>query len=799
MKILKIIIIALLFFFLVNSTYSQTQYGYYYKGEKRYFTLNTEYAFLSLGEPQLPEYIIQHNVNFSELQSDKSCKKKYHEKKGTCRFWTELHFEEPLSEKQYLELLSDIKSQNKDIIISPCLQSKNKEKIGLSNFFYVKLKEEKDTLLLRQTVESTNTVIIEQDAFMPLWFVVSTTSLSDYNAIELANIFYESGLFQCAIPDLMVGGTLTCVNDTYFTDQWGLRNTGQYGGISGIDIKACESWQISTGSNIIVAVFDEGVELDHPDLAANIYPLSYDSENDITPSTIYGPHGVACAGIIGAVKNEEGIAGVAPNAKIMSISSQLMSMYPPSILIMQKRAKGINWAWQNGADIICNSWGSNYLEGEYITDAIDNAVIQGRGGLGCVVVFATGNTNQNMITYPASLPTVIAVGAISPCGERKSPSSCDSTFHWGSHYGNELDIVAPGVFIPTTDLQGLVGYNPDSGIPDNYTDLDYTRWFSGTSAACPHVSGVAALILSVNPNLTGQQVHDIIESTAQKVRPDLYDYNYDNIDIHPNGTWNEEMGHGLVDAYAAVLKTVCYKNSSNAPEIISGNQVWGTPRFVHDTIVITYNSTLTISAEMKCAPHVKIIIEPRGKLIIDGGTLTNVCPDQMWQGITVIGDPTVFNAAAQSKVEVINGGRIENAVCAIHSVDGGSILTSNAFFENNLTAIQIDPLAPSQIQTSINKCERTNFYFNDNFFGNPLHFENIKIFPNPTTGELTIDNAQLTIRSVEIFDVYGRKVLEPPLTVLQSYDLTVLQPGIYFIKITTETGIITKKVIKINH
>jgi len=138
-------------------------------------------------------------------------------------------------------------------------------------------------------------------------------------------------------------------------------------------------------------------------------------------------------------------------------------------------------------------------------------------------------------------------------------------------------------------------------------------------------------------------------------------------------------------------------------------------------IYIRNGATLTINCDFYCEPNAAIIIEPRGKLIVNGGTLTSACPDQMWQGITVIGDPTVFNAAAQSKVEVINGGRIENAVCAIHSVDGGSILTSNAFFENNLTAIQIDPV--TSIQSSTNNYYNTEFKINDNFLGNPLDFE----------------------------------------------------------------------------
>ena len=94
--------------------------------------------------------------------------------------------------------------------------------------------------------------------------------------------------------------------------------------------------------------------------------------------------------------------------------------------------------------------------------------------------------------------------------------------------------------------------NGGNKITSDYTNRDYTVWFNGTSAACPHVAGVAALILSVRPNLTGQQVRNIIEQTAQKVGG----YSYATTSGRPNGTWHQETGYGLVDAYAAVRKAL---------------------------------------------------------------------------------------------------------------------------------------------------------------------------------------------------------------------------------------------------
>lgn len=187
-----------------------------------------------------------------------------------------------------------------------------------------------------------------------------------------------------------------------------------------------------------------------------------------------------------------------------------------------------------------------------IDDAISSALTNGRGGLGCIVVFAAGNDNNSTVSYPAnSNPDILTVGAMSYCGERKKPGSCDGE-NWGSNYGTALDIVAPGVRISTTDLTGSSGYG--SG--------DYFSMFNGTSSAAPHVAATAALILSVNPSLTQQQVANIIEQTSQKVGS----YSYINQTGRPNGTWNNEMGYGLLNTFAALTAASCktvYFNNQN--------------------------------------------------------------------------------------------------------------------------------------------------------------------------------------------------------------------------------------------
>lgn len=460
--------------------------------------------------------------------------------------------------------------------------------IGLSHLFYVKLKKEQDIILLNELAKTKNVKIIGQNDFMPLWFTLSCSKESDGNALQMANYFYETGLFVASEPDFLVDDL---IHNPNYTDQWGLNNTGQCGGTVGLDIKAPQAWNITKGQNVTVAVLDHGIELNHPDLL-NMSPLSFDTESNTSPSLVLGNHGTACAGIIGAADNSIGSVGVASNCTLMSISNSL-SGTPNS---RQVRANGINFAWQNGADIISNSWGSA-VQYQIIDDAIDNALNQGRNGLGCVIVFSSGNNNSN-VSYPAnSNPDILAVGAMNQCGQRKSPTSCDTETAWGSNFGNELDIVAPGVLISTTDRQSNNGYNPNLPIHNlaggtlvssDYSDRDYTRWFNGTSSACPHVSGVAALVLSVNPNLTVQEVNNIIENTAQKVGG----YTYSNNSSRPNGTWNNEMGYGLVDAYAAVRAAA---NITGSDIVCSSNSTFNLHGTINPVWSKSYNLSLVSS------------------------------------------------------------------------------------------------------------------------------------------------------------------------------------------------------------
>ena len=351
---------------------------------------------------------------------------------------------------------------------------------------------------------------------------------------------YETGMCEYAEPSFI--REVELANDRYPL-QWGLNNTGQSGGTPGIDINAEQAWTITRGStNIKVAVMDTGVDLTHPDLQANIWG-GYDCAASGAPGgTNGGPwmagssgnaHGTQSAGIIGAINNTIGVVGVASNCKIVPIrygwipnGSSFYATSDPGV------ASGFRYAWETAkVDVVHNGWGNGGASSE-TTEAISNAMTLGRNGKGCVVVFCSHNQGLNYVPDPqGSEPRYLVVGNMTRTGARAS----------SSNYGTALDVVAPGREIMTTDWK------------DGYSSP------SGTSFAGPHVAGVAALILSVNPNLTAKQVADIIESTAQKVGVGAIDpngqrYNYQTTSGRPNGTWDNKMGYGLVDAYRAVQK-----------------------------------------------------------------------------------------------------------------------------------------------------------------------------------------------------------------------------------------------------
>jgi subtilisin family serine protease len=326
-------------------------------------------------------------------------------------------------------------------------------------------------------------------------------------------------------------------NDEYFPYQWHLHNTGQFGGTPDADINAPEAWEITAGDpNIVIAVIDIGVESNHPDLVNNLVS-GYDFyEDDDCPdpdrNVRLDAHGTACAGIAAAEGNNGiGVVGVAWKCKVMPIRDGTTGSY----ITWAEEAEAFRWAAANGAAILSNSWGVSSpipVLHSAIVD-ITKAGGIGRDGKGCVVFAAAGNQG-GAILYPAAYPEVIAVGA----------TDCNDARWSYSNYGPELNLMAPsgcdgewcGSFAPlwTTDLTGPQG---NSIFNDDPNLLDYAQYGGGTSVSCPIAAGVAALILSVEPNLTNIEVQLILERSARDLgEPGRDDY----------------YGWGRVDARAAL-------------------------------------------------------------------------------------------------------------------------------------------------------------------------------------------------------------------------------------------------------
>ncbi len=446
-------------------------------------------------------------------------------------------------------LLSSLRSQGYLQFVHPCITSTYGKDVSYGDELVVKLKTSTTKLVFDNLLKQAGSSIVKTYAFAPGIFIISAGAANGYDALAVANRFFETGLFEYAQPDFtLLDALFTDPNDPLFGYQWAQTNTGsaiQYSGSPATDMKVQQAWGITTGAGITIAVLDEGVDTGHADLKANLVQgfNCLTGTANLGDGRPLGPargHGTCCAGIIAALANNStGIAGVAPGSKIIPIN---LAAANGNFTSESNIAAGFDYAWQHGADVISNSWGGG-TPSSVLDDAILRAVTLGRGGKGSVVLFATGNNNAGL-SYPATNENVISVGGVNMCGRRKSPASaaCDGE-GWGASFGTGLDVVAPCVKIATTDISGSGGYNTAAGSAG-----DYFLRFNGTSSATPNTAGVVALVLAANNNLTATELRNVLESTCDK----LPSYNYAMVPGQPNGSWNNETGHGLVNAFTAI-------------------------------------------------------------------------------------------------------------------------------------------------------------------------------------------------------------------------------------------------------
>ena len=539
MKQLLLSIFLLITFFAGNAQQTNNNGLYYYFGNQKIFLQQSNermYVRIKAAEVQQLQQSIRTIFQLSEKAFTST---------DNSRFVI-ISLKEDNKTSRQNELLNYLKNSGKTELVRAALKAADGKDVVIDEGFYIKLKPTATYVQFAALAAQLNCTIEKVYQYDNKTFLLKAGAINGYDGMRMANLFFESGLFLYAEPDFrLLDGLHAPPNDPLYNLQWAHLNTGaanQGSGIAGADIDVDEAWGITMGSPTIrVAVLDEGVQRTHPDLINNIDPLGFGltagnaTTGDILAST--RSHGTSCAGIIAAEANNNiGVAGVAPLSKIIPVN--IIVNTAGTFGTSAQIAQCLDWAWNQGAaDILSNSWGGG-LASSLIRDAIHRATTLGRGGKGSIVIFSSGNSDAG-VASPAIFPETIAVGAMSMCNQRKSPSTCDGESFWGGNYGTGLDISAPGVRIATTR-------NTATGTAPN---LDYNPSFNGTSSAAPMVAGVAALVLSINNNFTQVQVREILERSTKKTGG----YNYAAAIGQPNGSWSSELGHGMVNAKNAVL------------------------------------------------------------------------------------------------------------------------------------------------------------------------------------------------------------------------------------------------------
>ena len=386
-------------------------------------------------------------------------------------------------------------------------------------------------------------------------------------------------------------------NDPQFPDQWNYHNTGQNGGTPGADISMLGAWAIEKGHpDVIVAVVDGGIEIDHEDLAANIWEgVGYNFVHD---SEVIEPHdhGIHVAGTVAAVNNNNiGVAGVAGgsggNDGISLMSCQVFA---------SSGSGGFHiapiWAADSGAAISQNSWGYT-TAGFYNQDALDaidyfNQYGGGEVMNGGITIFSAGNNNSSADWYPGFYSGTMAVAST-------DRNDVKSNF---SNFGSWIDISAPGSSILSTTINNTYGIK------------------SGTSMASPHVSGVAALILSyahgAGSMLDNTDLWDLLVSTT------------DNID-HLNPSHAGLLGSGRLNAQHALEAAHAFASNVQRPvsftaTAVSENTIelaWQ-PNANNDAVLVAFSESGSFGIPVNGTTY-----DP-GDHIAGGGTVLYAGQDQ---------------------------------------------------------------------------------------------------------------------------------------------------------------------------
>ncbi|MEY8848876.1 S8 family serine peptidase [Psychroserpens sp. XS_ASV72] len=410
-----------------------------------------------------------------------------------------------------------------------------------------------DLQSINNQINVSNLKVIGNKKAKNTYLISYNASISVENVIEM---YRDTNMFEYVEPNYKCSGSGIPNDPLLLTRQWSMVNNGTFSlspATIDADIDMDLAWDITTGDpNLIVAILDSGMRMSHPEVSTRIWVNSSeivdgnDSDNNNYVDDIYGGwdfanddnnptddhgHGTNVGGIAVATGNNGiGYAGVNWNSQIMVIKI----LDENNSGFYSWMGDGIYYAVDNGADVMNMSVGGN-SPSSFLLDAVDYAYAND-----VALVVSTGN-GDTALQYPSRYANSIAVGSTNPDDSRTSP------FFWsptsGSNYGPEIDLVAPGNYI-----YGL----------SHTSDTNYNGYWGGTSQAAPHVAGVISLMLSVNPNLSVDQINAILIQTSE-------DQVGDPIEDTPG--FDNYHGYGRLNAHLALTSDLLSVESFDQSDI----------------------------------------------------------------------------------------------------------------------------------------------------------------------------------------------------------------------------------------
>jgi len=429
------------------------------------------------------------------------------------------------------------------------VEKNSKQPVIYTENFFVAFDQAASSSKCKKVLKSAGLTVKRELSYAPNAYFVGAAEGTGVKVFDIAKSLLDDDLVELCHPELI----REVRRRAAFPQQWHLKKTTVNGSVVDQHANVQAGWPLSQGEDVIIAVIDDGVDLNHDEFAGSgkiVSPRDVTRQtNNPTPGS-GDRHGTACAGVA-CGNGLHGASGVAPKAALMPIRFV-------SGLGSQAEADAFVWAADHGASVISCSWGPTdglwwdpndprHNQVVSLPDstrlAIDHAINNGRSGKGCVICWAAGNGNESVENDGyASYDKVISVAACSDRGD-KSVYSDFGPSNWccfpSSNFSDNGSPppLTPGIW--TTDRSGTPGYNPSPSPAGDYTDD-----FGGTSSACPGAAGVAALVLARNPNLRWDEVKDVMKRCCDQI--DQAGGNYD-----ANGH-SDAYGYGRLNGRRAI-------------------------------------------------------------------------------------------------------------------------------------------------------------------------------------------------------------------------------------------------------